>query len=113
MSTPVTVSSFEVKALDSPDEVRTPKTRVEVVRLGASPVGPVQFRAGLALVGCIKPVVGTESCQVSHVGYAVSGEITIRLSDGTERRIRAGEAYTIRQAMMPGLRGTSPSWASK
>ena len=33
MSTPVSVSKFEVKSHDKPDEVRTPdKTRIEVVR---------------------------------------------------------------------------------
>ncbi len=79
MSTPVAVSRFEVKAVDTPDEVRTPdKTRVEVVRLEGFTMGRLTMEPGWRWSECIKPVVGTDSCQVSHVGYAISGEATIR-----------------------------------
>jgi quercetin dioxygenase-like cupin family protein len=44
---------------------------------------------------CVKPVVGTETCQVSHVGYMVSGQLVVRLEDGTEQTISAGQSYTI------------------
>src|SRR5882672_11036450 len=92
MSTPVTVTRFEVKSHSSPDEVRAPnKTRVEVVQLEGFTIGRFNFEPGWRWSECIKPVVGTDSCQNSHVGYVVSGEITVRLDDGTEKRIRAGE----------------------
>jgi mannose-6-phosphate isomerase-like protein (cupin superfamily) len=39
--------------------------------------------------------VGTKSCQLSHVGYAVSGSATIRLDDGSELTIEPGQSYTI------------------
>ncbi|MBJ7598015.1 MAG: cupin [Candidatus Nephthysia bennettiae] len=96
MATPVTVSKFETKSHDSPDETRSPaKTRVEVVRLESYTIGRFNFEPGWRWSECIKPVVGTDSCQNSHVGYAVSGAITVRLEDGTEKTIRAGESYTI------------------
>ena len=43
----------------------------------------------------MKPVAKTESCQVSHVGYCVSGSFVVRLKDGTERTISGGDSYTI------------------
>src|SRR5919108_123244 len=96
MATPVAVRRFEIKSLDSPDETRTPnKTRVEVVRLEGFTIGRFTFEPGWRWSECVKPVVGTESCQVSHVGYAVSGRITVRLNGGRERAINAGEGYTI------------------
>ena len=96
MATPVAVSKFEVKSHDSPDETRTPsKTRVEVVRLDGYTIGRFNFEPGWRWSECIKPVAGTESCQNSHVGYAVSGQITVRLSDGTQRSISSGQSYTI------------------
>ena len=96
MATPVTVSKFETKSHDSPDETRSPaKTKVEVVRLEGYTIGRFNFEPGWRWSECIKPVVGTDSCQNSHVGYAVSGAITVRLEDGTEKTIRAGESYTI------------------
>jgi quercetin dioxygenase-like cupin family protein len=96
MTNPVTVSKFEVKSHDSPDETRTPnKTKVEVVRLEGFTIGRFNFEPGWRWSECIKPVVGTDSCQASHVGYAVSGQIRVRLNDGTEQTISAGRSYTI------------------
>ena len=96
MTTPVAVTRFEAKSHDSPDETRTPnKTRVEVVRLEGYTIGRFNFEPGWRWSECVKPVVGTESCQNSHVGYAVSGQITVRLNDGTEQTVGAGQSYTI------------------
>ncbi len=96
MTTPVTVAKFEVKSHQSPDEVRTPnKTRVEVVRLEGFTLGRFNFEPGWRWSECIKPVVKTESCHASHVGYAVSGCLTVRMNDGTQKNIVAGDSYTI------------------
>ena len=96
MATPVTVTKFEVKSHDSPDEVRSPdKTRVEVVRFEGFTFGRFNFEPGWRWSECVKPVVKTDSCQVSHAGYAVSGRMVVRLQDGTQKTIAAGESYTI------------------
>ncbi|HLF79064.1 MAG TPA: cupin domain-containing protein [Dehalococcoidia bacterium] len=96
MTTPVAVSKLEVKSHDSPDETRTPsKTKIEVVRLEGFTIGRFNFEPGWRWSECIKPVVGTDSCQASHVGYAVSGTIKVRLNNGSEQTISAGQSYTI------------------
>ena len=96
MTTPVTVTKFETKSHSSPDEVRSPdKTRVEIIRLEGFTIGRFNFEPGWRWSECIKPVVKTDSCQASHVGYAVSGRITVRMQDGTQKTIAAGESYTI------------------
>ena len=96
MVTPVSVTTFEVKSHDAPDETRTPdKTRIEVVRLAGYTLARFNFAPGWRWSECVKPVVGTASCQNAHVGYAVSGRLTVQLDDGTEKAIRAGESYTI------------------
>ena len=96
MATPVAVTKFEVRSHNSPDEVRTPdKTRVEVVRLEGFTLGRFNFAPGWRWSECVKPVVKTDSCQASHVGYAVAGTIVVRLQDGTKQTIAAGDAYTI------------------
>ena len=96
MATPVAVTKFEVRSHNSPDEVRTPdKTRVEVVRLEGFTLGRFNFAPGWRWSECVKPVVKTDSCQASHVGYAVAGSIIVRMQDGTEQTIAAGDAYTI------------------
>src|SRR5688572_79852 len=96
MTTPPTVKKFEVKSHANPDEVRTPqKTRVEVIRLEGFTIGRFNFEPGWRWSECVKPVVKTEQCMVGHVGYAVSGRITVRTRDGSERSIAAGDSYTI------------------
>jgi mannose-6-phosphate isomerase-like protein (cupin superfamily) len=96
MTTPVAVSTFATKSHDTPDERRNPpKTQVDVVRLEGFTLGRFTFQPGWRWSECIKQVVGTESCQLSHVGYAVSGQMAIRLADGREVVIRAGESYAI------------------
>jgi len=90
------VSSLVAKSHDASDDVRTPpKTRVEVVELPTGTAVRVDNQPGWRWSECVKPVAGTDSCQLSHVGYAVSGQVTIKLEDGTEQTIRAGESYTI------------------
>ena len=65
-----------MKSHSSPDEVRTPnKTRVEVVQLEGFTIGRFNFEPGWRWSECVKPVVKTDQCQVSHVGYAVSGNL--------------------------------------
>jgi quercetin dioxygenase-like cupin family protein len=93
---PVTVKKLETKSLKTPDEVRQPdKTKVEIVRLEGFTIGRFNLQPGWRWSECIKPVVHTDSCQLSHVGYVVSGSMTVRLNDGTQKTIKAGDSYTI------------------
>ena len=108
MATPV-VTELLAKSHDAPDEVRTPdKTRVEVVTLGGFTLGRLSFEPGWRWSECVKPVAGTDSCQVSHVGYAVSGRITVRLDDGTEQTVSAGDSYTIPPGHDAWVEGDEP-----
>src|ERR1700752_5212662 len=96
MATPVKVTKLQVKSHSAPDEVRTRnKTRVEVVQLEGFTIGRFNFEPGWRWSECVKPVVHTEQCQNSHVGYAISGQLKVHMKDGTERTIHAGESYTI------------------
>ena len=96
MATPMTVHRLESKSHDTPDEVRTPdKTRVEVVRLEGFTIGRFTLQPGWRWSQCVKPVVKTDACQVAHVGYAVSGCITVTMNDGSQTTIAPGMSYTI------------------
>jgi len=96
MLAPLKIESFEVKSHQSPDELRTPnKTRVEICRMEAFTMGRFKLEPGWRWSECIKPVVKTDTCQVSHVGYAVSGRLTVTMKDGTHQTISAGQSYTI------------------
>jgi hypothetical protein len=90
------VAGVEARDFDSPDETRTPdKTQVDVVRLGGVSAGRFAFEPGWRWSECVKPVAGTDSCQIRHVGVAHSGRIMIKHEDGTELEIGPGQAYVI------------------
>ena len=109
MSTPVSVTKLQVKAHGAPDEVRAPsKTRVEVVRLEGYTIGRFSFEPGWRWSECVKPVVKTDQCQVSHVGYVVAGRIRVRMKDGTEQTIAAGDSYTIPPGHDAWVEGSDP-----
>ena len=106
---PVTVTKLQTKSHSSPDEVRTPpKTRVEIVHLEGFTIGRFNFEPGWRWSECVKPVVKTELCQLSHVGYAVAGQLTIRLKDGTQKTIGAGESYAIPPGHEAWVEGKQP-----
>ena len=109
MTTPVSITTFEAKSHETPDERRTPpKTQVDLVRLEGFTLGRFTFEPGWRWSECIKPLVGTDRCQLSHVGYAVSGRITIHLADGREQSIQAGQSYTIPPGHDAWVEGTGP-----
>lgn len=109
MASPMHVNKLQTKSHDAPDEVREPeKTRVEVVRLEGYTLGRFKFEPGWRWSKCIKPVVGTDSCQVAHVGYAVSGRITVQMNDGSQAVIEEGMSYTIPPGHDAWVEGDAP-----
>ncbi|HZQ77739.1 MAG TPA: cupin domain-containing protein [Acidimicrobiia bacterium] len=86
----------ESTSVDTAAEVREfPKGRVEVVTVGSSTVSRSTMEPGWRWADCVKPIAGTESCQVQHNGYAISGQLRVRQDDGTETDISPGDAYSI------------------
>jgi hypothetical protein len=84
------------KSFDSPDETRKPdKSLLEVVDLGTTKAARMALQPGWRWSECIKPIVGTDSCQVRHVGAVVSGRLTVKHNDGTEVLLESGDAYVI------------------
>jgi len=103
------MAGIDSKHMDSPDEVRTPdKTRVDVVHVGGTEVGRFTFQPGWRWSECIKPVVGTESCQSHHVGTVVGGSMHIAHNDGTEQDIAEGDAYVIEPGHDAWVTGDQP-----
>ncbi len=79
-----------------PDETRTfEKGRMEVVQLGDATVGRATFEPGWKWSECVKPIAGTDSCQVAHLGYVVSGRMHVVMDDGTEGEAEPGHLVDI------------------
>ncbi|MGD0014500.1 MAG: cupin domain-containing protein [Bryobacteraceae bacterium] len=88
--------TFEVKSLNSPEEVRKfDKGKVELVNVAGAAVGRATFEPGWKWSACVKPIAKTNSCQAAHYGYQISGTLTTRMDDGTERTSKAGDVVNI------------------
>lgn len=90
-----TMESFQ-KNFNDADEIRTmDKARVEVLDLGSQQVMRGTFEPGWKWSECLKPIAGTESCQVAHTGYMVTGHMMVKMDDGTEYELKAGDVGVI------------------
>lgn len=90
------MTSIVKKSFDSRDELRNPpKTRIEVVDLNGLTAMRAVFQPGWKWSECVKPTAGTESCEVAHLGYMLSGEMVVKMDDGDEPHLKAGEAVSI------------------
>ena len=72
------------KRFDAPDETR-PIThgKVEVVKFGEMQIMRTTFEPKWRWSESIKPVVKTDSCQVHHILYVISGRMTVKMDDGS------------------------------
>jgi hypothetical protein len=86
-----------VKGFDTPDEVRPfeGKGQAEVLMLAGRPVARATFEPGWRWSTNLKPIAKTDSCQVSHLGYCLSGRMKIMMDDGSEQEIGPGQAAAI------------------
>ena len=90
------MAGMVTKSFESPDERRTPdKTTMDVVDLDGVKAARVTFQPGWKWSECIKPMVGTDTCQANHVGVVLAGTIHVVHDDGGEADVSAGSAYVI------------------
>ena len=90
------MASLTKKSFDSPDEKRTPdKTVVDIVDLGGVKAARMTAQPGWKWSECIKPIAGTDSCQVRHIGLVTAGRLHVVHDDGSEADVEPGAAYAI------------------
>ena len=88
--------AMQKKSLDSPDETRTfDQGQAQVVSLGDFTVTRTTLQPGWQWSKHVKPIAQTDSCQVPHTGYVVSGQLKITMDDGSEEEFGPGDAYVI------------------
>jgi len=86
------MKKLEVKDFSNPDEVRTfDKGKLELIKVGGALIGRATLQPGWKWSESVKPLAKTESCEAPHFQYHASGTIRIRMDDGTEKDVKAGE----------------------
>ena len=103
------MKSIEVKRFDSPDEVRTfEKGKLELVNLNGRVVGRVTLSPGWKWSESLKPVVGTKSCEAPHFQYHLSGTLHIKMDNGEEKDVTAGEVSMLGSGHDAWVVGSEP-----
>jgi len=79
-----------------PDDVREiPYGRLETYDMGEIRIGRSVLQPGWRWSESIKPIARTELCESHHIGLCVSGSARIRMREGAELLIEAGQFYEI------------------
>jgi len=86
----------QVKSLDRPDVTREfPHGQDSLVTVGGRTIGRTEFRPGWRWSNDVRPIAGTSSCQVHHLGYLVAGRLHVETDDGAHADLVAGDAFEI------------------
>ena len=90
------MNGIEVRTFDSPSEVRSfDKGKLELVDFDGRTVGKATLAPGWRWSTSVKPLANTESCEAPHFQYHLSGVLHVKMDDGTEKDIRAGEVSVL------------------
>ncbi len=99
----------EVRGFDSPDDTRTgEKSIIEIVKLAGTEIGRYTLQPGWRWSEVMKPIVKTDSCQVEHLGYVVSGTLHVEHEDGTVADLTPGSVYRISPVHYGSAAGNEP-----
>ncbi len=86
------MAKLEKRTFDTPDERRTPsRTVMDIVKFGDQVFARITYAPGWRWTTDIKPVAGTDLCQVNHFGYVVSGRCHVVMADGTALDLGPGD----------------------
>ena len=90
------MATIEKKSLNQPEKIQN----IGRVKVESITIGTLNFARDTAAPGWqwskdVKPVAKTESCQVNHLIYVISGRIQVRMDDGKEEEFNPGDIGVI------------------
>jgi len=90
------MASAEHKAFGAADETRTFENgKLDVISIGGSEIGRLTLYPGWRWSEHVKPLAGTELCEVPHFQYHVSGRLGVRMADGSELEAGPGDVTAL------------------
>jgi len=91
-----TTDRIELKRAGAPDDTRTfDKGCMEVYQFEPGVIGVIKLQPGWKWSECVKPLVGTSSCETPHLNYVITGRLLVKMDDGTEVEIGPGDIARI------------------
>ena len=83
---------MQKKSMNFPDETRSFDKGKEMVTESQL---KRYLEPGWSWEKCIKPIAKTESCQVPHTSYIISGRMRVKMDDGREEEFGPGDVNHI------------------
>ena len=85
------------KNISEPDEVKnTPGGKLQLITIGGFTIGLRTLQPGWKWSVSMKPMAGTETCQVRHIGYVISGRMHFSMDDATQLGVGPGDGFDVR-----------------
>jgi uncharacterized cupin superfamily protein len=80
------------KNTNQPDETRRfDKGRIDITNVGDTSIGRAIMEPGWKWSTSVKPIVKTDSCQINHTMYVISGKMHVKMDDGSEQEFGPGD----------------------
>lgn len=106
----ISAGKAELKSFGKPDEVREfPKGKVEIIKIGNATIGRATFQPGWKWSESVQPLVKTKSCEAPHFQYHVSGEVMVKMDDGTVLQCKPGDVSLLPMGHDAWVVGTEPA----
>ncbi len=100
----------ELKSFGKPDEVRDfPKGKLELIKIGNATIGRATFQPGWKWSESVQPLIKTKTCEAPHFQYHVSGELMVKMDDGTVLQCKPGDVSLLPLGHDAWVVGTEPA----
>lgn len=87
---------LEIKRFDDPDEARTFELgRFDLVTVAGATLGRATYQPGWRWSTHVGAATGEDLCPVEHLGIVVAGRAGVRMADGRELTMEAGDVFAI------------------
>jgi len=102
-------SRVHKKSLDYPDETRDfGQGQMQIATVTDFKAARLLLNPGWKWSEHVKPLAQTDSCQVRHTGYVVSGQMKVVMDDRSEANLVPGDAYVIEPGHDAWIVGDEP-----
>ena len=90
------MAKAETKTIDKPDNVmKMEKGSIDIVNIGGGAVARLTLEPGWEWQKHEKPLVDTEWCEAPHFFYLTQGKLHIKMRDGDEFDLKAGDIIAL------------------
>lgn len=85
-----------LKKFEAPDETRIfEKGKFEIVSIAGMTIGRATYEPGWKWSEHVRPLAGTDLCEVEHTGLVLSGRAMAAMADGTLKELVPGTIFYI------------------